>query len=192
MGTLRWEEYDVKDVLKIQKSYGYFFKCYMKSKGFVSDARDFFKEGRKNERIIFDNFSTIGIRYISFFDNDQIEEIFLHRYVLYPKIMETVLTSIYIPNPDWGYGFLEAMITTLDDFLLDDIFNKKGVYNEIVCENNTYRQFMQAQPYNVITNKIVQEEKQRMLQIQFVPKYLSYEKYKNRNNPYKSIRQIKR
>ena len=95
MATLQWEDYDVKDVLRIQKSYGYFFKCYMKAKGFVSEDGDYFHKDRPRERIIFDNFATIGIRYISFLCNGKVEEIFLHRYALYPQIIETILISFY-------------------------------------------------------------------------------------------------
>ena len=81
------------------------------------------------------------------------------------------------------------MITTLDEFLLDDIFDKKGVYNELLQENNAYRQLMQSQLHCVITSGIIQKEEQRMLRIPFVPKYLSYEMYKNKENPYKVINQ---
>jgi hypothetical protein len=183
MELLEWNDYDIKDSLKIQKSYGYFFKCYMKSKGFIAKDSTFFLKDRPKDMIIIDNFATIGIRYISYSDNSQMKKILLHRYVLYPQVIDAF--SISIPNPDWGYGFLEVMIKTLDNFLLDDIFNKNGVYNEVLNESNTYIQLLQSQPYKVHTGEMTQKENQKMLQIPFTSTYLSYEKYKNKENPYK-------
>ncbi len=185
MTVLEWVNYDIKDVLKIQKSYGYFFKCFMKSKGFTSRDRDrfFFLKDRPKEEILIDNFASLSIRYISW--NDMSQEIFLHRYVMYPKILETLSTSVHIPNPFWGYGFLETMIEILGSFLLEDIINKKGVYDDLLKETNTYRQYIQTRPSRVITGSMIQEENKRMLEIPFTPKYLSYEKYLNKENPFK-------
>jgi hypothetical protein len=191
VNALEHDDYALIDIMDIQKSYAYFFKCYMKSKGFTVSDGSYFKKDNPREQVVFDNFAAMGIKYMDYKEGNHIQEILLHRYALYPIMFECTITSLWIPNPVWGYGFLEKMISTLDDFLLDDVFNKQGVYNEIVLENAEFIEFIRSKKDVVFTNAMIQEEKQRMLKLEFTPKYLSFDLYKRKDNPYKKCQKAK-
>jgi hypothetical protein len=90
-----------------------------------------------------------------------------------------------IPNPSWGYGFVETMISTLDRFLLDDIMLQKGVFDAIVMDHEALVKNLRSMPHVTITGKMIEEEDQRMRLIPFHAKYLSFELYKQKINPYK-------
>jgi hypothetical protein len=176
-------DFTTEEYLEFEKSYFYFFKCFFKSRGIP------YKDGyfiiNNGEIDIQCRGGIIGVKYIYLNNNKQLEQVFLNRYVLYPKIINFVTGSTYIPTPSWGYGFIETMISTFDKFLLNDIVNHCGIFNEIIKENQIYLNKMRIEPLIIFTNEIIQKEKNKMLEIQFEPKTLSLELYKKRENPFK-------
>jgi hypothetical protein len=182
-----WSDCSPKEILCIEKSYFYFLKCYLKSRGLIFKDNTFKKKNNPDEEIDIECIGTsIRIRYIYINDKKQLKAIHLNRYVLYPEIIDCDVTYTLIPNPLWGYGFIEKMISTFDKFLLDDILCRKGTFAAILSENDIYLENIQTHPRGVITGKMIEEATSRMLQIKFVPTVLSLELYKQRINPYSS------
>jgi hypothetical protein len=180
-----WSDFSPKEILCIEKSYSYFFKCYLNSKGLIFRNNTFKRKNDPDGEIEIECLgASIRIRYLYINEKKQLKEIWLNRYVLYPEIIDCDVTYTLIPNPSWGYGFIEKMISTFDKFLLDDIMYRRGTFPAIVSENDTYRENIQTHPRGVITGKMVKEANSRMLQIKFAPAILSLELYKQRINPY--------
>ena len=178
-----WNEYP-EETLLINKSYFYFFKCYLKEKGFKEKDRDFTCNRDDNIKISIDVFNgAIRILFSIIQDNKE-KDIWLHRYVLYPKVIDADV-FVQIPNPDWGYGFVEQMIKTFETTLLDSLLNKNSIYYDIL-ENHEYfyRNFL-SQPHVVATAATVRNKENKMLQIPFESTYLILEMYKKRENPFK-------
>jgi hypothetical protein len=177
-----WNDYS-KEILLINKSYFYFLKCYLKEKGFKEKDRDFTCNSN-DIKICIDIFSA-AIR-IFFFDmqDDKAKDIWLHRYVLYPEVID-VGVFVKIPNPDWGYGFIEQMIQTLEGTLLNSLLNKDSIYYDILENHEIFYQNFLSKPPVIITGDAIRNEENKMLRIPFKATYLSLEMYKRRENPFK-------
>jgi len=177
-----WNDYS-DEVLLINKSYFYFLKCYLKEKGFKEKDRDFTCNSN-NIKISIDVFSA-AIRIIFFaVQDDKVKVIWLHRYVLYPEVIDANV-FVQIPNPDWGYGFIEQMIQTLEGTLLNSLLNKDTIYYDILENHDKFHQNFLSEPPIIITGDIIRNEQKKMLRIPFKSTYLSLERYKKRENPFK-------
>jgi hypothetical protein len=178
-----WEDFSVKENLLINQSYFHFLKCYLKQKEFSPKDRVFSYIHDKNTTINIDVFGGyIRIIFSTIYENKKIY-IWLHRYVLYPEILD-VETSVSVPYPDWGYGYIEQMISTLELSILDDLVFKKNKFNSILADQERFYHNFLSKPYIVRTKNTVSEEDNKMLKIHFEPTYLSLELYKNGKNPF--------
>jgi hypothetical protein len=177
-----WNDYS-DEVLLINKSYFYFLKCYLKEKGFKEKDRDFTCNSN-NIKISIDVFN--GLMRVIFFDiqDDKVKVIWLHRYVLYPKVIDAN-AFVQIPNPDWGYGFIEQMIQTLEESLLNSLLNKDSIYYGILENHEEFYQDFLSKPPIIVTADTIRNEEDKMLEISFKSTYLSLEMYKRRENPFK-------
>ena len=198
----RWDtEYCYKDTLLIQKSYLFYLKCYFKKKGFKYFDGDFCYEDNHNEKTIrpFIIGRHIGIDYL-YRQNDKIEVIWLHRYVKYPELLD-LGCNFPVPYPSWGYGFIETMIETMENFLLNDMIKQTGLFFEIKEDffnyhqkwlnkargRNTYNpQEMTIKSFHE-SYKEIEEENKKMVQIPFEQKYLFFENYKKRMDPFQNM-----
>ena len=192
----KWEDYNSKDILPIQKSYYYYLKCYFLSKGYRDYDGGFSKNNDFGKQFFVDTKGAcIGIIFYnnkSVDEKSNIEQIFLTNYILYPKIIDGMFIQVIrIPYPNWGYGFLEEIIKTLDKYLLDDIYEQKGVYKELLFNSNERLKNIQMKAkennFPPITGKMTGDDKKKMMEIKFEPKILSYELYKTRKSPNKDL-----
>jgi hypothetical protein len=191
-----WENYSLKDVLNIGKSFYYFLKCYFLSKGFKDYDGSFIQNNDKSKSFnISCHGSNIGINFINHIKiNNKIvsEQIYLHQFILYPDIIDSfLLVAVSVPNPSWGYGFIEKTIQSLDEYLVEDIYNRKGVYLELLQKSNDMLEKRRKEPHSPITGDMLAVDKENMLKLKFEPKLLSLKLYKERKNPYKDIEKIR-
>ena len=185
-----WNDYTVEETLLINKSYYYYLKCYLKEKGFSSKDRTFTLKNDNNIGMGIDVFDA-SMRIIFFVRQEKkVTEIWLHRYALYPDVLD-VGSIVQIPNPDWGYGFIEQMIFTLEKTLLNSLVNKSIIYNDILENHKIYFKDFISKPHVVQTAETFRNEENKMLEIPFKTTYLSFERYKNHENPFKGLRSVK-
>jgi len=186
----KWDDYSAEDILLISKSYFYFFKCYLQKKGFVSENG--LLVYKKDKNIRFEIQVHLGSLLINFYVKKEksVEQIWLHRYVLYPSILDTNV-FVHIPYPDWGYGYIEQMVHTLEETLLNDLINRNEKYDSILKEHlKNYHDFLSKSQSSPIAGNLIQDEERKMLKYSFEPTYLSLEIYKNRKNPFRSKYQV--
>ncbi|MDR1307112.1 MAG: hypothetical protein LBK74_06035 [Treponema sp.] len=176
-----WDDYTYKDTLAIEKSYSFFLKCYLQKKGFVFHDEIFsYKNVQCEKKIVID---IIG-RYITvcyfYMDDSYVQKpIWLHRYACYPKLLD-IDYMLMIPAPSWGYGFVEKLIDTMENFLLDDLINETGLYSEIKSDFESYHKKYLHKPYSIATCQTIEKQKEHLLKMHFDGCNLSLDKYKKR------------
>jgi len=181
----KWDDYSAEDILLISKSYVYFLKCYLQKKGFASENSLLVYKNDRNIR--FEIQVHLGSLLINYYVKKEksVEQIWLHRYVLYPEILDANV-FVHIPYPDWGYGYIEKMVYTLEKTLLKDLINRNENYNSILKEHlSNYHDFLSKSRTSIMVGNWIQDEEKKMLQYSFQPTYLSLETYKQRKNPFR-------
>jgi hypothetical protein len=187
-----WNDYKIEETLLINKSYYYFLECYFREKGFNSKSRTFIFKKDSNIRIGIDVFHCSMKIVFCILQDKTVKDIWLHRYVLYPDVIDSG-PVIKIPTPDWGYGFIEQMIHTLEKSLLEDLINRNIIFSKVLEDHISFYQDFISKPSFTHTEETIWIEDNKMLQIPFKSTYLSLKMYMNKENPFKGkVRSVRK